>query len=84
MQTSEVSVGKQGRIVIPASIRNELAISSGARLVAWVEDGKLIMESKDQLWQSIQNACKTIPPEIDLAQALIDERRLAAQQENNE
>ena len=82
MQTAELSVGKQGRIVIPASLRHQLAIEPGAQLVAWVEGGRLIMESKEQLWQSIHQACSKIPKETDLAQELINERRDLAKQED--
>jgi AbrB family looped-hinge helix DNA binding protein len=82
MRTTELSVGKQGRIVIPASLRHQLAIEPGAQLVAWVEDGRLIMESKQQLWHSIHQACSKIPKETDLAQELINERRASAKKEN--
>ena len=82
MQTAELSVGKQGRIVIPASLRHQLAIEPGAKLVAWVEGGRLIMESKEQLWQSVHQACSKIPKETDLAQELINERRESAKQED--
>ena len=82
MQTTELSVGKQGRIVIPASLRHQLAIEPGAQLVAWVEDGRLIMESKQQLWHSIHQACSKIPKTTDLAQELINDRRESAKKEN--
>jgi len=82
MLTAELSVGKQGRIVIPAKLRHQLAIESGAQLVAWVEDGRLIMESKNQLWQSVHRACDNVSDDIDLAQELINERRAEAKQEN--
>lgn len=82
MQTTELSVGKQGRIVIPASIRHQLALEPGAQLVAWVEDGRLILESKQQLWKSIHQACRNIPKNTDLIQELINERRASAKKEN--
>jgi AbrB family looped-hinge helix DNA binding protein len=82
MQTEELCVGKQGRIVIPANLRHKLAIVPGAQLVAWVEDGRLIMESKDQLWHTIHTACDNVPQQTNLAQELINERRVAAKQEN--
>lgn len=82
MQTTELSVGKQGRIVIPANLRHQLAIEPGAQLVAWVEDGRLILESKQQLWQSIHQACSKITKTTDLAQELINERREVANREN--
>jgi len=81
MQTSEISVGKQGRIVIPASMRRQLAIEPGSHLFAWVEDGRLIMESKQQLWQSIHSACRDISQKTSLVDELINERRLAAKTE---
>ena len=82
MQTSELSVGKQGRIVIPANIRHQLAIEPGAQLVAWVEDGRLIMESKQQIWQSIHLECNKISEKTDMAMELINERRESAKKEN--
>lgn len=82
MQTTELSVGKQGRIVIPANLRHQLALEPGAQMIAWVEDGRLILESKQQLWQSIHEACSNIPGKTDLAQQLIHERRESAKQEN--
>ena len=81
MNTTEVSVGKQGRIVIPASLRRQLAIEQGAQLVAWVEDGKLVMQSKQQLWQAIHQACGE-QQGVSLADELIADRREAAKQEN--
>ncbi|MEE9424116.1 MAG: AbrB/MazE/SpoVT family DNA-binding domain-containing protein [Methylococcales bacterium] len=82
MQTTELSVGKQGRIVIPANLRYQLAIEPGAQLVAWVENGRLIMESKQQLWQSIHQACNKTHDAINLAEELINDRREAAKREN--
>lgn len=82
MKTVELSVGKQGRVVIPASLRRQLAIQPGSQLIARVEDGRLIMETKQQLWKSIHAACRTIPEKTSLSQELIDERRAAAIKEN--
>jgi AbrB family looped-hinge helix DNA binding protein len=82
MQITELSVGKQGRIVIPANLRHQLAIEPGAQLVAWVENGRLIMESKQQLWQSIHQACSKTAKATDWAQELINDRREAAKREN--
>ena len=82
MNTAEVSVDKQGRIVIPASLRRQLAIEQGAQLVAWVEDGKLVMQSK-QLWQAIHQACGE-QQGVSLADELIADRRQAAKQKNQQ
>lgn len=82
MEAIELSVGKQGRIVIPASLRQQLAIEPGSQLLVHVEDGRLIMETKKQLWQNIHEACGSIKADRDLAQELIEERREAAKKEN--
>lgn len=82
MQTVELSVGKQGRIVIPASLRQQLAIRPGSQLIAHVENGRLIMETKQQLWQSIHQEASHIPAKVSLSQELIDERRQNALEEN--
>lgn len=81
MHTTELSVGKQGRIVIPANLRQQLAIKPGSQLLAWVENGRLIMETREQLWQFVHQACSQIPKDVSLAQELIDERRESAKQE---
>ncbi|HIG64684.1 MAG TPA: AbrB/MazE/SpoVT family DNA-binding domain-containing protein [Methyloprofundus sp.] len=44
------TIGRQGRIVIPSSLRQQLAIKPGSQLLAWLENGRLIMEAKEQLW----------------------------------
>lgn len=82
MEAIELSVGKQGRIVIPASLRQQLAIEPGSQLLVHVEDGRLIMETKKQLWQNVHEACSNIDADRDLAQELIEERREAAKKEN--
>ena len=82
MKATELSVGKQGRIVIPAGLRHQLAIKPGSRLMAWVEDGRLIMETKEQLWQFIHQTCSNLADDTDLAQELINERRESAKKEN--
>lgn len=81
MQTAELSVGKQGRIVIPSTLRRQLAIEPGSQLIAWVEDGRLIMETKQALWQSVRQACGSAGTD-SVTDELIQERRLAAKQEN--
>lgn len=82
MQNVELSVGRQGRIVIPAALRRQLAIQPGSRLLARVEDGRLVMETKKQLWQSIHAACDVIPDSASLSDELIAERRAQAEKEN--
>lgn len=84
MEAIELSVGKQGRIVIPASLRKQMAIQVGTQLLARVENGCLIMESKQNFWRSIREECEcqATPNSASLAQSLMAERKLEAEKEN--
>jgi AbrB family looped-hinge helix DNA binding protein len=52
---TEVSVNDQGRVTIPAQIRQELGLAPGSRLVAYVEDGRLVLEERRHLLARIQD-----------------------------
>jgi AbrB family looped-hinge helix DNA binding protein len=52
---TEVSVNDQGRVTIPAQIRQELGLAPGSRLVAYVEDGRLVLEERRHLLTRIQD-----------------------------
>lgn len=82
MHAVHFSVSKQGRIVIPATLRAQLNVTAGTRLVAWVEEGQLILKPESQLWASIRKEARKIPAGCDLVQELIQERRAAAKGEN--
>ncbi|MHB1499601.1 MAG: AbrB/MazE/SpoVT family DNA-binding domain-containing protein [Candidatus Dormibacteria bacterium] len=45
MAQTEVRLGPQGRLVIPAAIRRALGLETGARLLARAEEGRLVLES---------------------------------------
>ncbi len=82
MQAIQISAGKQGRIVIPAALRQQLGIESGTQVIVWVENNQLILKPKEQLWAAIHQEAEKIPKEVDLADELIQERRQAAKLEN--
>jgi AbrB family looped-hinge helix DNA binding protein len=44
-----MQVGPQGRIVIPVAVRQTLGIEPGDTLVARVEDGRLVLETRARL-----------------------------------
>lgn len=46
---ASLQVGPQGRIVIPAAIRQSLGIEPGDTLVAQVEDGRLVLDTRARL-----------------------------------
>ncbi|MGB3918735.1 AbrB/MazE/SpoVT family DNA-binding domain-containing protein [Thiothrix litoralis] len=81
MQAFEIAVTQQGRMVIPSLLRKQLGLKSGSRLMAHLENGRLILEPKELLWEKIYQEMSAIPAKTDLAQELIDERRESAGRE---
>ncbi len=81
MDRAEVRLGKQGRLVIPAPLREALSLHPGSRLVARVVDGRLVLEPRQRLWQSVRKRFEGLPTDSSLADALIAERRAEAQRE---
>ena len=45
----QLKVGPQGRVVIPAAIRQAMDIKLGSVLLAQLLDGKLVPETREQL-----------------------------------
>ncbi len=45
----QLKVGPQGRVVIPAAIRQAMDIKQGSVLLAQLLDGKLVLETREQL-----------------------------------
>jgi AbrB family looped-hinge helix DNA binding protein len=85
---SEVSVNDQGRVTIPAQIRQELGLAPGSRLVAYVEDGRLVLEERRHLLARIQDEvarkAETAGATGSAVDELIAERRVAAHHEAGE
>lgn len=77
----EVSVTREGRVLIPAPIRHELGIKSGATLTVYVEDGRVVMESRQQLINRMRREIAAAwqgDPNDSVADELITERRAEA------
>ena len=77
-----VRVGPQGRIVIPAHIRQALDILPGQLLLARAEDGRLVLgETREQILARLQDTFSRVPRDVSLVDELIAERREEAQRE---
>ena len=50
----EVSLGRQGRLVIPAPLRRSLGLEEGDRLVARQEADRLVLEKPEQIKQRLK------------------------------
>jgi len=73
-QSFEVRIGPQGRVVIPSALRKRLGIREGDRLVAHLDDGRLVLETSDNILDRLQRRFEGIPPGVSLADELIAER----------
>lgn len=68
-------------MLIPAPIRHELGIKSGATLTVYVEDGRVVMESRQQLINRMRREIAAAwqgDPNDSVADELITERRAEA------
>ena len=77
-----VRVGRQGRVVIPAKIREVVGIEPGDELVARVEEGCLILEKRQSVMRRMQGRFAGVSGERLLVDELIAERREEARRED--
>ena len=75
-----VKLGKQGRLVIPVSLRHELGLELGDELVARAEEGRLIFETRAAVVARLRDRFKNV--EGSLADELLAERREEAARES--
>ena len=73
-----LKMSREGRILVPAGLRRRLGLEPGTELVARVEDGKLVLESKANLVRRLQARFASVPEGIRLSEELIAERRREA------
>lgn len=79
----DLRMGKQGRIVIPAGFRRELALEEGDRLVLRVIDGEIrIMSVREGIRKAQQLVRQHVHPGVSMVDELIAERRAEAAREN--
>ncbi len=81
---ASVTLGPQGRIVIPVKTREQLHLQSGDELVCRVEEGRIVLESRANILRRLQGKFGAIPKSVSLVDELIDERRRESARENSE
>jgi len=84
LEQAEVRVGPQGRVVIPAKLRHTLGLELGAVLIARIEEGRLVLEKRENVMQRLRSRFSQVPIGVSLASELIAERREAAVKENSD
>ena len=77
----EVSLGRQGRLVIPAALRRSLGLSEGGTLMARQEEGRLVPEKPEASKQRLRARFARVPAERQLVDDLLAERRQQALRE---
>ncbi|MDQ3397078.1 MAG: AbrB/MazE/SpoVT family DNA-binding domain-containing protein [Deinococcota bacterium] len=81
---SEVQVGPQGRVVIPATLRKALGIGVGDALVVRLEGNRLVLEKREAILERLRAQFAQIPSDISLTDELIADRREEAKREERE
>ncbi len=82
MRTHHVTMGSNGRIVIPASIRNQIGMPQGGSFMAHVENGEVRLEPIAHAIARVQALLDDyVPSGLSLADELSAERRAAAERE---
>jgi len=71
----EVTIGPQGRIVVPAPLRRHLGFQPGEVLVARAEQGRLVLERREAVFARLRDRFALVPADVDLAAELIGHRR---------
>ena len=74
--TSVVSVGPKGRVVIPAGIRRELGIEEGSELVALIEGESVVLVPRSAIKSRLRSIFADVGP--SMREELIAERRAEA------
>jgi AbrB family looped-hinge helix DNA binding protein len=77
----EVHLGRQGRLVIPAALRQLLGFEEGDTLVAREEAGRLVLEKQEMVKHRLKARFAQVPKERSLVDELIAERRESAEGE---
>lgn len=82
--TVTVTIGPQGRLVIPAEIRRDLGIGPGDVLLALVDDQRLVLEKREAVFRRLRQRFARVPAGVSLSEELIAERRLEAGREGGQ
>lgn len=77
-----VSMARNGRIVIPVSLRSEMGLPDGGPVVMRVEDGRLVVEPYAAAVARARAAVRRyVPEDAVLSDELVADRRAEADRE---
>jgi AbrB family looped-hinge helix DNA binding protein len=75
-------VGEKGRTVLPAELRGAAHIQAGDTLVARLEDGRLIIETRDAVRVRIRAAARKAKSDGQVVDRFLADRRQEAEAED--
>jgi len=78
-----VTVGRQGRIVIPAATRRRIGLEAGDRLTVSEENGDLRLVPQAAAAARARGMLKHLATDVSVADELIAERREEARREDD-
>jgi AbrB family looped-hinge helix DNA binding protein len=78
---NEITVGPQGRFVIPAKIRKEMGIVAGETLIARLNAGQIVLEKPETVLARLKTTFSNVSSDISLVDELIADRQDEASQE---
>ncbi len=81
MKRVKVRVGPQGRVVIPAAVRQALGVEVGEELIMRVEDGRMVFERREDVVRRLKERFAGVASGRSLSEELIAERREEAARE---
>ncbi len=78
----EVTVGPQGRLVVPAALRRRLGLQAGDVLLARAEEDRLVLERRGAVLARLRGRFAHVPANVSLADELLAQRREEAKREH--
>ncbi len=84
MDPVSLRIGKNGRIVIPASFRETLGLAEDDTVVATLEGKRIILETEEALLERLYQMVGSAPEGELVSEELLRERRQEAQREQHE
>ncbi len=77
MTAAIIGVNEQGSVVIPASLRQELGLVPGSKLIVYLECRKIVLKQPEDVFRRL----RTFNSLTFLVDELIEERRAEARHE---
>lgn len=83
MKAVRTKIGAGGRVIIPASIRNNLHLNQGDNIILHCESGKLIITTAEKALSSLQSKIRNClkDKKVSMSDQLINIRRLESKNE---